>query len=76
MHLTIKPGIVFSAATVSFLRTVGFTDDDVAADLAEFERTDVPLWVARNFRDAGYPVAYVVDLMRATIGATTFAGAL
>lgn len=74
--LTIKPGIIFSSATVAFLRSVGFTDDDVAADIAELERTDVPMWVARNFRDAGYPVAYVVDLVRATIGDATFAGAL
>lgn len=39
--LTIQPGIIFSENSVRFMRLRGFTDDDVATDIANLESGEV-----------------------------------
>jgi len=75
--LTIQPGIIFSAATVRWLRAAGFTDADVESDFNRLERAPVPFRAIAALRGYGRPAHYVAELARAALTSTvTFGGAL
>ena len=75
--LTIQPGIIFSAATVRWLRAAGFTDADVETDFVRLERANNPLRAISALRGYGRPAHYVAELARAALTSTvTFGGAL
>lgn len=75
--LTIQPGIIFSAATVRWLRAAGFTDADVETDFNRLERATVPFRAIAALRSYGRPAHYVAELARAALTSTvTFGSAL
>ncbi len=64
--LTIKPGLLFSAAVVAWFRDHHYRDDDVAAHLDQLDRDDMtPVEVVRAWKFCGMPAAVVVALVNA-----------
>lgn len=69
--LTIKPGLLFSLATVGYFISQGFTDDDVAAliDTVEDPYEATPRELAYEWIMDGMPYAAARDIiMASTVG--------